>query len=71
MEWKWLILWVFWCYGCAVLYWSLREYLREHKKQRDEDDRLEAEIITEDRGFSPRECRKYHLPGDCPLCGAD
>lgn len=21
-------------------------------------------------GFSPTECARYHLPGDCPLCGA-
>ena len=71
MEWRWLLVAVFWCYGCAMLYYGLREYFRERTRQRNEEARPDREIILENYGFSPRECRNHHLPGDCPLCGAD
>ena len=40
MEWGWLWLVLFWCYGCSILYYSLREYSRERRKQRDEGARI-------------------------------
>lgn len=32
--------------------------------------KLRDEIYWREYGFSPIECEEFHLPGDCPLCGA-
>lgn len=39
------------------------------------DREIEREVgqhtYLKECGFSPNECNEYHLPGDCPLCGAE
>lgn len=47
-------------------------------KRRAERERCEREATESKgnmfwlaRGLDPRECGECHLPGDCPLCGAE
>jgi len=54
---------------------SVRSYwiAERHDRRRIEREEIEDEYKAHLKqcGFTPDECEECHLPGDCPLCGAE
>ena len=42
-----------------------------YKVDKDIEEEVRHIVYLRECGYSPNECRDSHLPGDCPLCGAE
>lgn len=70
----WLIMGLAW--GAAltlILFLSLEAHFRHErrKKRKAQEKEKQDRILLLDRDFDVKECIEHHLPGDCPLCGAE
>lgn len=53
--------------GFIITLFSTRLAIKRKKKEMALLRRLDLKSL----GFDEEECREHHLPGDCPLCGAE
>jgi len=44
---------------------------RDREKREREQAEIEQQLKITDYGYDLKECEECHLPGDCPLCGAE
>ena len=59
--------------GLIVIFFSWDELrlLKKIRKLQAELEHTKHNRYIRELGFDPDECSDIHLPGDCPLCGAN
>ena len=77
---EWLSAYLLGAYAGAMAMWALyqlkayRKFLkieRQEKEEREEKDLIHMTERWEQAFAEDMECVLHHLPGDCPLCGAE
>lgn len=53
--------------GSLIMFFSIRLGIKSQKKEAALFRKLDLKLA----GFDEEECKDHHLPGDCPLCGAE
>ena len=56
--------------GIIALVFAFEQLRQMRKQDKKERDKAEERRYMIECDFSPSECAESHLPGDCPLCGA-
>ena len=65
-----MIAWIIVAVLLGLLLGALDDIWMNFKEDRDIEREAGQHAYLKECGFSPNECSEYHLPGDCPLCGA-
>lgn len=70
---KWFIMGFAWgmAIGFLITFVAITIGLKNRRKEKRLFDELDRKVYLQACGYDEKECLENHLPGDCPLCGAD
>ena len=60
-----------WGMGLTLLVLISLDIRLRRERQKVKQEKEKPTFLFIDYGYDPKECEECHLPGDCPLCGAD